>query len=151
MAVSSISGGSQSLLTQQLQQLAAKKANGNGQQPRADFAAALTAAGADPNKVSDIQSQIRDAIQQARQNGGGDDREAVKSAVNAVLQKNGVDPAKFEEALKSQHAHRSHRRPAAGDASSADQAQAAQFSRFGPKPGESAAQEASEQGVNLVA
>jgi hypothetical protein len=60
--------------------------------------------------VSDIESQIQTAVQNARSSGSGNgnDRDAVKSAVDAVLQNNGVDLTKFQDAMKSAHASHRH-------------------------------------------
>ena len=70
---------------------------------RQAFARAAEEAGVDPSKVADLQKQIDQAVQQARQNGGsGDPRTAIQNAINGVLQKNGIDSTKFDDAMKAE-------------------------------------------------
>jgi hypothetical protein len=67
------------------------------------FAAAAEAVGVDQSKVGDLQKQIDKAVADAKQNGsGGDSRQAVGQAVDSVLKDNGIDPAKFHDAMKAQ-------------------------------------------------
>lgn len=83
-------------------------AGGRGHaQRKADFESALTAAGADPSKVSTIESQIQAAIKSARSGASdsGNSRAAVQTAIDTVLKNNGVDASKFQAAIRSQHPH----------------------------------------------
>jgi hypothetical protein len=81
-----------------------------GQQSWNDqFASMLQQAGADPSKVSDIENQIRTAVQSAKQSGGSDPRASVKQAIDKVLTDNGVDPAKFDAAAKSKKGGKGHK------------------------------------------
>lgn len=67
------------------------------------FAKAALAAGVDPSKVRDLQKQVRQAIHDARKTAApGEQRQAVQDAVANVLQQNGVDVARFQEALRAQ-------------------------------------------------
>ena len=86
------------------------KSQQNGQQSWNDqFASLLTQAGADLSKVSDIENQIKTAVQSARQSGGSDPSASVKSAIDKVLTDNGVDPAKFDAAAKSKKGSKGHK------------------------------------------
>ena len=109
--ISSTSLDPQALLLQRLQR--AQPDPTDTARRQADFEAAATDAGADPTKLAELEQQIQQAIQTAQQNGdtSTDQRAAIQEAVRNVLQQNGVDPAKFEEAMKSQQAgkHRHHR------------------------------------------
>lgn len=104
MAVSSISPDSQVLLAQRLkdaqtqQDTAARAA-----QRKADLDSALQAAGADPTKLADLEQQIAEAVQKAREQSGSstDPRTAIRDAINGVLTQNGLDPAKFDAQMKT--------------------------------------------------
>lgn len=114
-AISNVGSGSLPTLLQQLQQGGGPGSFNRAdfqKQRQADFASALQSAGVDPSKIGDIQQQVDAAVQGVRQNGapptGTDQRSAFKAAVDGVLEKNGVDVAKFESALKAQHAGHAH-------------------------------------------
>jgi hypothetical protein len=83
---------------------------------KSNFEAAAKAAGVEASKIPDLENQVQDAVQGVLKNGsaGGDQRQAVQNAIDGVLKNNGVDPAKFKSAMKSQGggraggAHRHH-------------------------------------------
>jgi hypothetical protein len=122
-ALSSVTSSASYPLLQQLQQRNAPGSFNRADfqaQRTAEFGSALQAAGVDSSKIDDIQKQIQDAVQGARQNGaaGTDNRAATKAAVEDVLKNNGVDVAKFEQSLKASHAKHGGRAggPPPGDA-----------------------------------
>ena len=128
-AISGVSSGAQLLLAQQLDRARAGQNAGDGAAKwKAAFESALKNAGADPAKLSDLEQQIRDAVESARQNSSGspDQRSAVRDAVNNVLKQNGIDPAKFEAELKAHHTggHRHHRHGGAAESGGAGSTQA---------------------------
>ena len=73
-----------------------------------EVASALQSLGIDTTKAADIQKQIDAAVKAAQQNGasatsGSDPRAAIKDAIDGALKQNGIDPLKFEAAIRSQH------------------------------------------------
>jgi hypothetical protein len=69
----------------------------------------LQGLGVDPTKVSALEKQIESAASDARKSATGTDADkqaAVKQAVDKVLQSNGVDPAKFDAAVKARGSKR---------------------------------------------
>lgn len=74
---------------------------------RADFEAkfnsAAQAAGLDPQAVSGLQDEIKSAVDAATQSSSGtsDRRQVVQNAIDGVLQKHGVDLAKFNSQMQS--------------------------------------------------
>lgn len=117
--MSSISGISSNSFT------AALRPRQDDDQRRAAFDQALISAGADQSKLADIHEQIEKAIASASSNAAArPDRKSVENAVNSVLQANGIDVQKFQEALKATRPqHRGHHRhpeqqPAVSTASS---------------------------------
>jgi len=115
-AISSIGSDPQALLAQRLQSLRVNQDSADrAAQRKTDLESALKAAGADPAKLPELEQQIQDAVEKARQNTGGstDPRTAIQDAVNKVLSDNGLDPAKFDAQMKAQHAggprHHRHR------------------------------------------
>lgn len=139
--MSAISSTGSSAQLQYLQQLMQGQ---KSQSPPPDFKAELEArlegaakaVGVDPAKIPDLIKQIQDAAQNATKNAGetGDPRAAAKDAVDGVLKKNGVDPAKFRSAIEAQggkthghhHGHRQGVAQAAGASPQPD---------LSPKPG----------------
>ena len=114
-------GSTGSDVTSATAQLRAYASDTNAQAKRkAAMDAALTAAGADPSKLPDLEKQIQAAVQSSRKNSDGtsDPKTAVGDAVNSVLKQNGLDPAKFDAQMASQRAGHHHRRHGAGGASS---------------------------------
>ena len=61
------------------------------------FKSALQQVTGSADTANSVEQQIQSAVQQALQSGGSPD--AVKSAVDGVLQKNGIDPQALESAL----------------------------------------------------
>lgn len=55
--------------------------------------------GLDPTEIADLRTQIEDAISGARESGEG--REAVKAAVDSVLEDNGIDVSAFKAQLEA--------------------------------------------------
>ena len=66
-------------------------------------------AGLDSTQVSQLHTDIQDAVKSALQNsaGNGENRGAVKDAVDSVLKKYGIDPTSVRP-QHSGHAHRGH-------------------------------------------
>jgi len=96
-SVSSVNATQASLV----EQLKAQQAKPGQQGWNAQMDSVLQSMGVDSAKVPTIEKQMRDAAQSARQ-GGGQDHAVVKQAIEGVLKNNGIDPAKFEAAMKSQ-------------------------------------------------
>jgi len=72
--------------------------------------AALKTAGVDDSKVSGLMDEVQKAIDKVKSAGGtGNQRDAIKQAVDGVLKDNGVDIQKFQAAMKAQHHHGHHR------------------------------------------
>jgi hypothetical protein len=96
-----ISSDTQSLLRQQLR----ANAPHGAEKRKARLENALVAAGADPANLADLEQQIQAAIEAAQQSSTGtaDPRSTVRSAIEQVLQDNGIDPAAFQQALKPRH------------------------------------------------
>ncbi|MGC4004332.1 MAG: hypothetical protein QM811_14920 [Pirellulales bacterium] len=63
------------------------------------FSDALKSAGVDDSQVDDLLSQIQDAVSTAKESSDGSDPASIRAAVQGVLRSNGVDVAKFEDAL----------------------------------------------------
>lgn len=158
--IGSTSYDTRSLLAQQLQaQQAGQHRPPDAASRRAALEAALKAAGADPNKVQDIEKQIEDVIASAKDNqtGSTDSRTAIRQAVADVLKQNGIDPAKFEQQLRAGHAgHRGHHHRAGGASSAPSSVSTAPATQ---ETSETAAAELSEapdgdeggRGLNVVA
>ncbi|HWB18974.1 MAG TPA: Clp protease N-terminal domain-containing protein [Phycisphaerales bacterium] len=87
---------------------------------KARFQSALESAGVDSSKIPDIMQQIDDAASKVRSSGG--DRNAVKSAIDGVLNDNGVDVQAFRKALDAHH-HKGPRQAAPSGANFAAQLQ----------------------------
>jgi len=116
LSIGSVSD-SGSELTQMLQRLANQRTNtteatgttessSNGSRRAyfdAKFLEAAVAAGLDSSEAESVQSEIEAAIAEARKNAGNatDQGQAVRDAVDGVLQKHGVDLDKFREELRS--------------------------------------------------
>lgn len=66
---------------------------------KADMQSALASSGVDQSKISDVMGQIQDALANFMQ-GGGNGRSS-KDTVHDILQANGIDTQKFDDALKS--------------------------------------------------
>ncbi|MBI1189784.1 MAG: hypothetical protein GC200_03770 [Tepidisphaera sp.] len=82
---------------------------------RQEFTNALKSLGVDDKKAADIQKQIDDALKSARASGGASSRQAVKSTIDSILQKNGVDPQKLQDAIRAQHQGGGHTNDGDGD------------------------------------
>jgi len=95
-SVSSVSAAQASLVNQL--KTAQTQPGQQGRGPQLD--SVLQSLGVDSAKIPALEKQIQDAAESARK-GGGQDRTAVKQAVDNVLKSNGVDPAKFEAAVKT--------------------------------------------------
>jgi hypothetical protein len=65
----------------------------------AKFESAAKGAGFDVNQLKDLRSQIESAVQEAASGVTGDPRSAVESAINGVLEDNGIDPAEFKDKM----------------------------------------------------
>lgn len=121
-AIGSVGSSSLSLI-QSLAQQRTDPSSGQGfaAQFKSRFESAAKAAGVDPSKVPGLESQIQDAIQKAQQSGTGN-RGAVQDAINSVLKSNGVDPSKFQAALKAQGVGRAHHHRTGGAQGQSQQA-----------------------------
>lgn len=82
---------------------------------REEFTSALKSLGVDDNKASDLQKQIDEALKSARSSGGASSRQNFKSVVDSVLQKNGIDPQKLQQAIRAQHQSGGHANDGDGD------------------------------------
>lgn len=120
--MTSITGVSSSTgleLIQMLQQLARKQAGDttdaasvqstqSAEARRAEFESkfeeALTAAGLDPSKLDEIRDEIKSAVSSAlnESDGSNDPREVIRQAIDATLQKYGVNTDKLEEQMISE-------------------------------------------------
>lgn len=105
-SISNLGGGSQAALIQQLK---------SGQQGRhdrfgQDFVDAAKALGIDSTKAQDVQKQITDALTDLKNqsNGQRPDAKTVRSTIDGILQKNGIDPAAIQKQIRSQHPHHHH-------------------------------------------
>ena len=81
----------------------AASANGSNTPPQPGgpgdrFSTALEDQGITGDKLSDLRSQIQSAVNTAKQDGG--DRKSIRSAVDSVLEKNGVDLNKFHADMR---------------------------------------------------
>jgi hypothetical protein len=65
---------------------------------KADFESAARSAGVKDEDIEGLMKQVQEAASSASQSG---DRDAVKNAVDTVLQKNGVDMDKFHAAMEA--------------------------------------------------
>jgi hypothetical protein len=67
-------------------------------------------AGLDSSQVSQLHTDIQNAVQQAMKNASGDgsNRTAVRSAVDSVLQKYGIDPSSVRPQQGAGKAHHGH-------------------------------------------
>jgi hypothetical protein len=76
---------------------------GADQDFEARFNAAALAAGLDPQAVGGLQEEIQSALDAATQNSDSttDRRQVVQNAIDGVLQKHGVDLAKFKSQMQS--------------------------------------------------
>lgn len=116
--MSSVSGvnAAQTSLIDQLKAQQTQPSQRRGEQ----FGDVLQSLGVDSAKVPALEKQIRDAAEAARQGAGAgqDQHAAVKQAVEKVLSDNGVDPAKFDAAVKARagkgRKHHGHRGNAQG-------------------------------------
>jgi hypothetical protein len=72
-------------------------------QGRADFEAKAKAAGIDVNTLKSLHTEMRSAVQDALKNAApGADRPAtVQQAIDGVLQKHGIDPAKLKQQFQA--------------------------------------------------
>ena len=125
-AIDTVGSASQLQLLQGMQRRGGPGGQDFSAHMKSDFEAAAKAAGVDSSKVPDLLSQIQDAIKSATTGADGTDpRAAVRTAVDGVLKQNGVDPAKFQSALKAQHTGKGHRHHGVKGAGKADQGNAA--------------------------
>lgn len=119
--VGSITSAQDPLLLQAIQGQNPLSAVGRPRDGRQAFGAGLDAAaqkaGLSSSQVSQLHTDIQDAVRSALQgtSGNSDNLQAVKDAVDGVLKKYGIDPA----SLKPQHAGRAHHHHGAGQAGKA--------------------------------
>lgn len=63
------------------------------------FRSAAAAQGVDVEKLEGLQDSIRTTVQQAMQDGGS--QTDIKSAIDAILEENGIDPEKLQEQMQA--------------------------------------------------
>jgi hypothetical protein len=111
--MSSVSGVSAAQASS-IEQLKAQQAKPGQQGRNVQMDSVLQSLGVDSAKIPAIEKQMHDASESARK-GGGQDHAAVRQAIEGVLKNNGIDPAKFDAAIKSHRRgkHHGHHRGAA--------------------------------------
>jgi hypothetical protein len=99
--VSSI--GSESGLVQMLQQARQGKPVQTKDQGRTQFEAKAKAAGVDVDALKSLHDEMHTAVQDALKNAGpnADRQKTVQAAIDGVLQKHGIDPAKLKSQFES--------------------------------------------------
>ena len=144
--MSSISANTSSLSqgANQVQRHAHHRHGPGGAAFKQAFEGAAKDLGLDASKADDLRQQIDAAVKGA----GTRDKDAVRAAIDTVLSNNGIDAAKFHEAMKAQFDKVREQRPARGSGT-ARQCSGSNDQETTASP--QAAQQSSAGGIDTIA